>query len=225
MINNNHLSKYTTVFETGCKILYGPHAAAGYLLSITAEIAVRQPMHLLDFGNRCDMYYIARQLRYLTRDPAAALQNIRLQRAFTCYQALALLRQISGMEAGLPVVILDLLSPFLDENIKTAEIFRIYAEVTELLRDAMQVRPVLVGVKPVPQKLAPDRVCLVSSLARSFGLIPVGNTENEARYQLAEDKAFSGYLLRPAVQAFGERNMSEQTQGKPELMSGQPTLF
>lgn len=225
MIKNNHLSKYTTVFEDGCRILYGPHAAAGYLLGITAEIAVRQPMHLLDFGNRCDMYYVARQLRYLTRDPAAALQNIRLQRAFTCYQALALLRQISGMEAGLPVVILDLLAPFLDENIKTAEIFRIYTEVSGHLRDAMQKRPLLIGVKPVPQKLAPDRVCLVKTLARNFGLIPVVDAGNRTGHQLAENDTFSGYLLRPAVQTFGTHDMPVQTTAVPELNSGQPTLF
>ena len=166
MAQVNCLLKYTTIFENGCKILYGSHAAAGYLLRICAEIAVRQPLHVLDFGNRCDMYYTARQLRYLTRDPAAAMQNIRLQRAFTCYQALALLREIETMEPEMPVFILDLLAPFLDENIKTGEIFRLFGEAVEHLRHALQTRPLLIGVKPVPQKLAPDRVCLAGNLAR-----------------------------------------------------------
>ena len=28
MVQNNYLSNYTTTFEPGCQILYGPHAAA-----------------------------------------------------------------------------------------------------------------------------------------------------------------------------------------------------
>ena len=117
-MNKNYLmNKYTTVFEPGCRILYGPHAAAGYLLSLASEAAVERPVHVLDFGNRCDMYFTARQLRLLTLDPVRAMRNIRLQRAFTCYQALALLREIETMEPEMPVFILDLLAPFLDENI------------------------------------------------------------------------------------------------------------
>ena len=219
MVQNIYLSNYTTVFEPGCQILYGPHAAAGHLLSITAEISVEQPLHLLDFGNRCDMYYTARQLRYLTRDPAAAMQNIRLQRAFTCYQALALLHQISSFECGLPVIILDLLAPYLDENIKTAEIYRLFSESVELLRSVMRERMILIGVKPVPVKLAPDRVCLVNSLARTFGLIPVDM--EPVGGQLSE----AGYQQRPVSRAWGSEKVSSARKNKPELMARQPTLF
>ena len=213
------LLNYTTVFEPGCKILYGSHAAAGYLLNIAAEISARQPLHLLDFGNRCDMYFVARQLRYLTRDPAAAMMNIRLQRAFTCYQAAALLRQIEGMTAGVPVIILDLLAPFLDENIRTAEIYRLFHESAELLQCAMKERCLLIGVKPVPQKLAPDRVSLVNCLARDFGIIPVQD-ENSV-----DPGNSSGYQLRPAARVFDSHSSGAQKRKKPELMSGQPTLF
>ena len=215
MVQNFYIEKYNTVFEPGCKVIYGPHAASGHLLCIAAEIAVRQPLHLLDFGNRCDMYFAARQLRFLTRDPAAAMQNIRLQRAFTCYQAAALLRQIENMEPGLPVIILDLLAPFLDENIRSNEIFRLFGESVDLLRDAMRTRLLLIGVKPVPQKLAPDRVRLVNDLAKNFGLI-------EMRY--LEDHSRSGYQLRPAMLVFhSEGNLPEKN--KAELRSGQMSLF
>lgn len=223
---NNNLDKFTTVFESGCKILYDSHAAAGQLLSITAEIAVRQPLHLLDFGNRCDMYYTARQLRYLTRDPAAAMQNIRLQRAFTCYQALALLRQISGMEAGLPVIILDLLAPFLDENVKTAEVYRLFNESVELLSAAMQDRALLIGVKPVPQKLAPDRMRMVECLARRFGLIGVQPPELSASGETAEsDGERSGYQLRPASRAFYMGSADRIGRKQIAAPEGQLSLF
>ncbi|MBQ6505613.1 MAG: hypothetical protein IJI57_17030 [Flexilinea sp.] len=218
MINYYLEPKYTTVFEHGCKILYGSHAAAGFLLTLAAESSVERPVHLLDFGNRCDMYYVARQLRYLTRDPAAAMQNIRLQRAFTCYQTLALLRQLETLEVGMPLFILDLLAPFLDENIRTNEVFRLFGEAVELLRCAMRTRPLLIGMKPVPQKLAPDRVCLAANLAREFGLIPV----REALQGNMEES--DGYRQRLAVRVFGS-NSGYQKQEMPALMDGQPTLF
>ena len=126
MNTSNDISNYNETFEPGCRVIYGPHAASGYLLGICAEIAVQRPLRLLDFGNRCDMYFTARQLRLLTLDPVRAMRNIRLQRAFTCYQALALLRQLEEPEPDMPVIILDLLAPFLDENIQPREIDRLF---------------------------------------------------------------------------------------------------
>ena len=221
MVQNYYLSKYTTVSGSGCKIICAPHAASEYLLAAAAEISIAQPLHLLDFGNRCDMYFAARQLRALTRDPAAAMKNIRLQRAFTCYQALSLLKQMEQMEPGLPVFILDLLAPFLDENIRTAEISRLFRDTVAILHSTMAVRPLLIGVKPVPAHLAPDRVCLQDDLARNFDMIAVrrmGPGPENA------DPA-AGYQMRPASRAFFSGHGSSADQKPPELMSGQPSLF
>lgn len=202
----------------GCRILYGEHAASSYLLQAAAEISVEQPVHLLDFGNRCDMYFTARQLRYLTRDPVAAMRNIHLQRAFTCYQAAALLRQIGHLDHGKPVIILDLLAPYLDENVKTAEIYRLFHETVDLLHIAMQDSLLLIGVKPVPQKLAPDRVCLVGNIARNFGLIPV------APQYAAAELPNETYQQRPASRSWGS-DSNRTGKNKPELNPGQPPLF
>ena len=127
------------------------------------------------------------------------------------------------MDAGLPVIILDLLAPFLDENIKTAEIFRLFSESVELLRCAMEKRLLLIGVKPVPRQLAPDRVCLAANLARNFGLIPVQDPMRQNTD--AEICAASGYQQRPALKAFGMRNGASERQKNPGLMDGQPSLF
>lgn len=214
----NILAEDTNQTRSGCRVLYGEHAAASYLLQAAAEISIERPVHLLDFGNRCDMYFTARQLRYLTRDPVAAMRNIHLQRAFTCYQAAALLRQLSDLDNGKPVIILDLLAPYLDENVKTAEIYRLFHDAVEQLHFSMQNRLLLIGVKPVPQKLAPDRVCLVSNIARSFGLIPV-----DVQYSTAR---LSGetYQQRPASHVWLSRG-SRAGKRKPELNPGQPPLF
>ena len=171
MNTSNDISNYNETFEPGCRVIYGPHAASGYLLGICAEIAVQRPLRLLDFGNRCDMYFTARQLRLLTLDPVRAMRNIRLQRAFTCYQALALLRQLEEPEPDMPVIILDLLAPFLDENIQPREIDRLFGASVEQIRGAMQIRPLLIGVKPVPQHLEQTRMGLLKWLSVEFGML------------------------------------------------------
>ena len=122
------------------------------------------------------------------------------------------------MEPEMPVFILDLLAPFLDETIKTNEIFRLFGEAVEQLRHALQTRPLLIGVKPVPQKLAPDRVCLAANLAREFGLIPV----REAVQGYAEEP--DGYRQRLAAQVFGSNGVIQKKE-MPALTDGQPTLF
>ena len=178
MNTSNDISNYNETFEPGCRVIYGPHAASGYLLGICAEIAVQRPLRLLDFGNRCDMYFTARQLRLLTLDPVRAMRNIRLQRAFTCYQALALLRQLEEPEPDMPVIILDLLAPFLDENIQPREIDRLFGASVEQIRNAMQIRPLLIGVKPVPQRLEQTRMGLLKWLSVEFGMLRLTESGN-----------------------------------------------
>ncbi len=174
MNKSNYISNYNTFLEPGCKVIHGPHAASGYLLSVCAEIAVRQQLRLLDFGNRCDMYFTARHLRTLTNDPVSAMRNIRLQRAFTCYQALALLRQLTDEpDTDKPVIILDLLAPFLDENIQPKEIDRLFNASVEQIRAAMQDRPLLIGTKPIPERMKMTRLGLLKWVSREFGLIPL----------------------------------------------------
>ena len=166
---SNDFSNYNTIIENGCRVFCGAHAAAAQLLSICARTAVERPLRLLDFGNRCDMYYTARQLRTLTRDPAAAMMNIRLQRAFTCYQAQTLLHRLDP-EEDTPVIILDLLAPFLDENIKTAEVTRLFQDSCARIWRIQKMRPVLIGVKPLPKR-AEQRMFLLKGLAHDFGMI------------------------------------------------------
>ena len=175
---SNEISNYNEIPEAGCNVIYGSHAASDYLLSICAEIAVQRPLRLLDFGNRCDMYFTARQLRMLTHDPVKAMRNIRLQRAFTCYQALSLLQQLEEPEPDIPVIILDLLAPFLDENIQPREIDRLFRLSVGRIREAMQIRPLLIGVKPVPHRLERTRMGLLKWLTNEFGMLRLSESGN-----------------------------------------------
>ncbi len=139
----------------GLTVIQGPHAASGLLLQICAKLALRGPVRILDCGNRSDMYQVARELRPLTRDPATAMQRIHLSRAFTCYQAEALLGQNRG-QSQTPILIFDLLATYLDESVSKQEAERLFDDTLDHLQKMSRKNPVLVGIRPLPA-IALDR--------------------------------------------------------------------
>lgn len=115
-------------------VALAPHAAADEMLALVARLAIVGPpwlgLHVLDGGNRFNACRLARHLRQPGWSGAAAqhaLERIRVQRAFTCYQMTALLeaqatsvRQDSA-EAPLVILVLDLLDTFYDESVSLSE--------------------------------------------------------------------------------------------------------
>ena len=166
----NGISIYCRELGHGCRVFCGAHAAAPQLLTLCANIAVERELRLLDFGNRCDMYFAARRLRELTLDPSAAMSNIRLQRAFTCYQAAALLDELD-ITAGTPLIILDLLMPFMDESVKPKERERLFGTVRARLEELKTAHAVFIGVKPPAKMFAAVGIPLLNALVREFGVI------------------------------------------------------
>ena len=75
------------------------------------------------------------------------------------------------METDIPIIILDLLAPFLDENIQPREIDRLFKASAELIQNAMQAHFILIGVKPIPQRIAPARMGLLKWVEKDFGLL------------------------------------------------------
>jgi hypothetical protein len=143
-------------------VVFGVHAGTERLLELTARLALRGQVFLLDCGNRSNMYRVARALRPLTRDPAAALKNIRLSRAFTCYQVFALLGKVQ-LTAGVPVLILDFLSTFLDESVHMDECTFLFGKTLERIRYVAQFAPVVVSAKPL-LSISAERAVLLAQL-------------------------------------------------------------
>jgi len=143
-------------------VVYGVHAGAGRLLDLAARLALHGQVYLLDCGNRSNMYHVARALRPLTRDPAAALKNIRLSRAFTCYQVFALLGKVQ-LCTGVPVLILDFLSTFLDESVQAEECTFLFEKTLMRVLRVSQFAPVVVSVKPL-LSISAERVGLLTQL-------------------------------------------------------------
>jgi len=82
------------------------------MLIAIARLAHVTPLTVLDCGRRFDSSIVARA----ARGRQEVIDNVRIQRAFTCFEAARLLEQ-KRLEAA-PIVVLDFLSTFYDENVK-----------------------------------------------------------------------------------------------------------
>jgi len=138
----------------GLLVVFGEHGGAARMLDLTARLSLRGPLYLLDCGNRSNMYRVARTLRTLTDDPVAVMRNIRLSRAFTCYQVVALLEKVAARPAA-PVLVLDLLSTFMDESVQLQESTHLFVSALQHLQSMGQTVPVVVSAKPLLSLSAP----------------------------------------------------------------------
>lgn len=143
-----------SALSSGLLVVFGEHGGAARMLDLAARLSLRGPLYLLDCGNRSDMYRVARTLRTLTDDPVAVMRNIRLSRAFTCYQVVALLERVAEKSAA-PVLVLDLLSTFMDESVQLRESKLLFDSALRHLQMVGQTVPVVVSAKPLLSLSAP----------------------------------------------------------------------
>jgi hypothetical protein len=136
----------------------------GLLPALIARLVLRAPLRVLDAGNCFPAYPIAREIRRRTADLDATLERIQVARAFTCYQALALLEETSSDTT--PVLILSLLSTFYDESIRLAERKRLLARCVQEIQRLCRQAPVgvIVSLRP-EQPDGPDLLQILESSA------------------------------------------------------------
>jgi len=114
-------------------------------MEMTAQMAIQSRLLVLDGGNRFDGYGLARALRKRTAALDAALQNVLLSRVFTCYQMKAFLSEIG--HTTMPILVLDILSTFLDENVKLPARQDLLADCLLYLQRLSQSAPVILWVR------------------------------------------------------------------------------
>jgi len=142
-------------------VLIAPHAANTMMLELAARLVLAGELRVLDGGNRFNVYPLARTIWRYTAELTAALVRIQLTRAFTCYQVTAML---AGMAAdNRPLLALDLLATFYDENISLEESRRLLADCIPHLRRLSRFAPVVVSTKP-PASLCAERAVLAETL-------------------------------------------------------------
>ena len=160
-----HLPRTVTHLDKGLALLIGwPHHEA--LLSLITQLALHQSVRVVIGGNRFQAHTLARLIRRQTVYIEAVLARIAIARPFTCYQTVALFEQMGATPE--PLIVLDLLQTFADENISTQESYRLVYFILNDLHRLRQAVPVIISLQPPPQ---PDRAGLVTILQKTADIV------------------------------------------------------
>lgn len=142
------------ITERGISVVFGlPESKS--LLEMITRLALLQPVRVVVGGNRFDAHQLARIIRRHTVHLDLTLERIQQARPFTCYQAVKLLAET---QPTMPLVVIDMLTTFYDENITDSESFRLTNIAIGHLQRLGRQAPVLVSLRPSPM---PPRVGLV----------------------------------------------------------------
>jgi hypothetical protein len=128
----------------------GSHALSERMLQLISALALQQSVTVLDCGNCSNMYAVAKQIRPYTNDPVAVMNKIRLSRAFTCYQVLAMLQSCAYQDLHHPIVVLDLLATFLDDDVEIKDSQRLLSHSLAILEKMSHFSPVLISTRQIP---------------------------------------------------------------------------
>jgi hypothetical protein len=116
---------------------------------------------VFDGGNRFDGYFVARLARRWSSHPYNALSRMHLSRAFTCFQLAQLIENADTSPQ--PLIVLDLLQTFYDENVPLRESERLLAITISHLKRLASAGPVIVGARR-PRQAVNDRWGLFEQL-------------------------------------------------------------
>ncbi len=142
-------------------VLIAPRVEEKRMLELTALLALRGRVGVLDGGNGFDAFLVARMLRRRTAQLTETLSRIHVSRVFTCYQMVTLLEEIPS--SVIPHLILDFLATFNDESVSATESYRLLSVALGHLNRLRKFAPVIVSVHPA-RVHQPDRERLVEAL-------------------------------------------------------------
>lgn len=132
--------------QTGkISLVIAPRPVIDKLMTMLATLALRGSVLVIDGGNCFDGYALARTLRRQTPQVETILKRVLLSRVFTCYQMVALLAELPI--DGTPVIILDMLATFLDENVSFTKRLHLLESSLSLLRQISLGAPVAIWAR------------------------------------------------------------------------------
>jgi len=153
-------------------LLICPHRAGYQLMNtLAARLALLGPVCVLDGGNGLDVHTIARLARQQHACPEATLQRITIGRAFTCCQMSRLLSQ--PRPAGMPVLVMDLLATFYDENLPLPERLRLLQSGLDALRPATALLCASPLAPDQPSDLLDTLISIVDAVWRWEEAVPL----------------------------------------------------
>ena len=120
-------------------------AQAEPILEFIARLALLRSVQIIVAGNRFNAHRLARIIRRQTLAVDETLGRIQQARPFSCHQVITLLKTT---QPTAPVVVLDMLTPFYDDNITDADSVRLVITATTCLQRLAERVPVLVTLRP-----------------------------------------------------------------------------
>ncbi len=124
-------------------LLVGPRPRLRQALSqVLVSLSPTVPVCILDGGNSITPYTVSRELRRITLDVEQRMDNIRIARAFTCYQVVSLLS--SAPTGGAAIFALEPAAAFYDESVQLRERKLLFRQCLDLLERLNQTAPVAV---------------------------------------------------------------------------------
>lgn len=142
---NQHIITFPAPTAGKISLVVAPRAVLSSLMSMLATLALRGQAIVIDGGNCFDAYALARALRTHTHRVQDALKQVWLSRAFTCYQMVAMLAELPV--DGTPVIVLDMLATFLDENVNFNKRLQLLDSSLGLLKRISQGAPVAIWAR------------------------------------------------------------------------------
>jgi hypothetical protein len=143
-------------------LVIAPHRIQRQMMTLlTARMALKGRVRLVDAGNCFDGYGLARQLRLQTTYWQQALERVSVARAFTCYQVDTLLSETAADPA--PALVLNLLDTFYDENVKLPERLRLLEASLRELRRLCHMASVAVSASLPSRDQPPELLEMLSA--------------------------------------------------------------
>src|SRR5574340_52871 len=133
------------------------------ITQLIAGLALNGPLHVVAGSEWVPSYQVARLLRHRLTQIEPVLGRIQLARAFTCYQLLDLLSTIRP--EPVPVLVLDMLHTFLNNDIRLDVRKRVLERCGRYLQQLALSRPVAVLTPQVPAEDYPRFYTMLASIA------------------------------------------------------------
>ena len=133
------------------------------ITELIAALCLRAPLYVLAGSDWLPGYGLTRLIRHRTFEVRQTLKHVHMARAFTCYQLLDLIANIRPDEE--PLLILDFLNTFLNDDIPLPMRFRVLRQCCEHLQRLAFGKPVVVLVqeRPVENYLAFHNILVQSA--------------------------------------------------------------
>ncbi len=155
-------------------VVITPYVGGQSIFELVARLALQGGLEVVDGGNTFNAYHVVRTLRRQTPAYAQAMARIRLSRVFTCYQMETLLAGLEGEpRGGAPLLALDFLSTFADQNVAVAERRRLLRTCLKHLQRMTSAGPVGVWVRArtvVPEEVGEFTALVAGAAGRVWRL-------------------------------------------------------